>query len=645
TTTVDKGEGGELDIDVGETSAPKADTDDGFSQSQNRFNWRNESLPDSIRLKAIKKSFNNLRDVDSILELAQEEWLLAKELNSLAYQSDALQRLATIYYRKGLYDKVLGYDTLRLKVMLKIGDSTGVAQCYNNLGIDYKLKGDYINAIKYYHQSLRLKEAIGDKRGVSKTLNNIGIIYRDQRDYEKAKAYYNKALSINIKIADSNAIASSYSYIGNIIFDQGTADDDTIKISSSLDMYLKSMKLLSSTNNTRGKAHILNNIGITHYELGRYKRALKYYEKSLAIKREIDDKRAIGLALNNMGNVYFELKNYKKAEELGTEALAISNQTGRIDDIQRFSFSLHRVYSELGQYQKSLKMYMLHDQMTDSIERIENTRAILKQEYLSKSFKDSVDFAKKEAIQAVELKNKEAQVSRQRIVLVFTLLGLILVIALAVSVYRAKKLVDQQHHEKEVLLQEIHHRVKNNLSVIISMLRLQLRRVKDESGQKVLEQSIGRIKTMSLIHQNLYQSDNLAYTNFKVYLQELMDQVMSSFQNVSDIEYKLEGDELKLNTETAIPLALISFEWVNNIYKHAFDDKKGNVNIRLSEIEKSYELAISDNGKGISKEEFMASKDSLGAKIIRTLAAQVEAELFIEKLKEGGTELKLVIKK
>jgi len=90
-------------------------------------------------------------------------------------------------------------------------------------------------------------------------------------------------------------------------------------------------------------------------------------------------------------------------------------------------------------------------------------------------------------------------------------------------------------------------------------------------------------------------------------------------------------------------LALISFEWINNIYKHAFEDKKGNVEISLSDTGKNYELQISDNGIGISKEEFMASKDSLGAKIIRTLSTQVGAELTINRRQTGGTDLKLVL--
>ena len=210
---------------------------------------------------------------------------------------------------------------------------------------------------------------------------------------------------------------------------------------------------------------------------------------------------------------------------------------------------------------------------------------------------------------------------------------------------KAKNLVlEDQYLEKEALLQEIHHRVKNNLQIIISLLRLQQRRVEDQASQEVLNQSIGRIKTMSLIHQNLYQTDNLARTNFKTYLNQLMEHIMANFQNISEIDYELEGDEIELGTESAIPLALIAHEWVNNIYKHAFPNKKGRVNIQLQHQGLFLCMTIADNGIGISKTEFMASKKSLGAKIIRTLSSQLDADLNIERIPEGGTELSLKLK-
>lgn len=203
--------------------------------------------------------------------------------------------------------------------------------------------------------------------------------------------------------------------------------------------------------------------------------------------------------------------------------------------------------------------------------------------------------------------------------------------------------LEEQYREKEALLQEIHHRVKNNLQIIISLLRLQLRRVDDKASEEVLNQSIGRIKTMSLIHQSLYQTDNLARTNFKSYLEELMSHIMSNFEDVSQIKYTLKGDDVELGTETAIPLALIAHEWVNNIYKHAFPDKKGLVEIRLEKNDGAMRMEIADDGVGISKAQFMASKTSLGAKIIRTLSSQLDAELEIDRRPKGGTALVLTL--
>lgn len=205
--------------------------------------------------------------------------------------------------------------------------------------------------------------------------------------------------------------------------------------------------------------------------------------------------------------------------------------------------------------------------------------------------------------------------------------------------------LEQGNRDKEALLQEIHHRVKNNLQIIISLLSLQLRRVEDDSGKQVLEQSIGRIKTMSLIHQNLYQTENFSETGFKAYLEELMGHMMSNFRDISEIEYEIKGQNFRLGTEKAIPMALIAHEWVNNIYKHAFPDKKGRIEIKLKEEEGICTMQISDDGVGISKADFMASKNSLGAKIIKSLSRQIDADLDIYSPNEGGTQIELKLKK
>lgn len=611
--------------------------------------WDDCTLSDTSRLRALSQHVQSLINEEEKIEFAQKQLRLAQHKNQLLFQTDALEALGNISYRKGDYDNVLHYDTLRLAVMYKLDDKMGIAHSLNNIGITYRIRGDLAKAIDYYLKSLKIKEEIGDQRGVVKTLNNIGLIYREQQEFDKARTYFRKGLDINIAIKDSVAIGFSYSHIGTSYFDAGWFDGDTSNFSIASGWSQKSLTILEAIGDKAGMARLANNIGFNHYRLGEFEKAIDYYERSLAIKEELGDKRAIGLTLRNLGNALFEMKRYDESITHQELALATAKEIGWIDDIERAASSLSGTYQTLGNYEKALEMFKLEMEMRDSIRNEENTKEIIRQEYKvaydKKSLSDSLEFAKKEAIQILELDKQEAVLSRQRTALFSVIGGLVLVFALGFSLYKGKKKSDQQNKEKEALLQEIHHRVKNNLQIIISLLRLQHRRVTDPEGQKVLEQSIGRIKTMSLIHENLYQSENFAETGFKTYLEELMGHIMSNFEGVSDIKFELKGFNFKLGTEKAIPLALIAHEWVNNIYKHAFPNNKGNVVINLVEEESSYRMQITDDGVGISKDELMASKTSLGAKIIRSLSRQIDAALDVYRRKEGGTMLELTLKK
>lgn len=611
--------------------------------------WDKANLADTIRLRAISEHIKSLSDDNLKLQYAEEELKLATELENALFKADALEQLGNISYKRGDYDKVLECDTLRLAIMYQLNDKMGIAHSLNNIGITYRIRGDLAKAIDYYLKSLKIKEEIGDQKGAVKTLNNIGLIYREQQEHDKAREYFQRGLDINTTIKDSVGIGFSYSHIGTSYFDAGWFGGDTSNFQIASKWSQKSLAILEEIGDQSGIARLLNNIGFNYYRLKQFERSIGYYKRSLAIKEELGDKRAIGLTLRNLGNSLYELERYDESIFYQEQGLVVAQEIGWIDDIERAASSLSGTYQTLGNYEKALEMFMLEVEMRDSIQNEQNTKEIIRQEYkyeyAKKALSDSLEFAKREAIQVLELDKQEAILSRQRIALFSALAGLILVFALGFSLYKGKKKSDQQNKEKEALLQEIHHRVKNNLQIIISLLRLQHRRVEDKEGQRVLEESMGRIKTMSLIHQNLYQSENLGETGFKTYLEELMGHIMSNFQDVSDIKFELKGLNFYLDTEKSIPLALIAHEWVNNIYKHAFPNNKGSVTINLLEEEGSYKIQIADDGVGISKEELMASKTSLGAKIIRTLSRQIDAVLDVDRRDEGGTLLQLTLKK
>ena len=190
--------------------------------------------------------------------------------------------------------------------------------------------------------------------------------------------------------------------------------------------------------------------------------------------------------------------------------------------------------------------------------------------------------------------------------------------------------------EKEVLLQEIHHRVKNNLAVISGLLELQAMTHEDDSVKKIIQQSQLRVKSMAMIHEKLYRSPNLADIDFDNYVKELVETIVNSYQIDQDISVYYDLQQIKLNISRAIPCALILNELVSNCYKHAFKKlNEGTINIGISKTDDEITMSVSDNGRGIPDDFSMEDQDTLGVRLIETLSAQLGGQLTFES--NGGT--------
>ncbi|MDP2835788.1 MAG: PAS domain S-box protein [Methanobacteriaceae archaeon] len=192
--------------------------------------------------------------------------------------------------------------------------------------------------------------------------------------------------------------------------------------------------------------------------------------------------------------------------------------------------------------------------------------------------------------------------------------------------------IEKSLREKEVLLQEIHHRVKNNMQIISSLLNLQSHNVSDEAAN-ILDQSKNRVKTMALVHEKLYQSPNLSKIDMIDYIQSLVSNLFYSFNfKKGQIIYNTEIESIGFNIETALPCGLIINELVSNSFKHAFpNERKGKINISLNSKAGQYELIIKDNGIGLPNNLDVENIDSLGLQLVNSLIDQLDADIEIDK--------------
>jgi two-component sensor histidine kinase len=192
--------------------------------------------------------------------------------------------------------------------------------------------------------------------------------------------------------------------------------------------------------------------------------------------------------------------------------------------------------------------------------------------------------------------------------------------------------------EKEVLLKEVHHRVKNNLQVISSILNLQSSYVEDEALKQVLRESQNRIKTMSFIHENLYQKDQFSSIDFSDYIKNLSTNLLHSYQIYSNlVEIKYNVSQVFLTLDQAIPCGLIVNELVSNALKHAFPNgNTGTIRIELKEENELVYLGIMDDGVGLPDTLDTKNTETLGLQLVWSLAEQLDAKLDIKS--DSGTE-------
>jgi PAS domain S-box-containing protein len=203
---------------------------------------------------------------------------------------------------------------------------------------------------------------------------------------------------------------------------------------------------------------------------------------------------------------------------------------------------------------------------------------------------------------------------------------------------KAQMALQASLREKEVLLKEIHHRVKNNMQVISSMLRLQSNYIEDPKTLELFNESQNRVRSMALIHEQLYRSNDLSHIDFGTYVRTLTGQVARSYESKANINLVVEADGIALGVDAGIPCGLIINELVSNAFKHAFRGRdSGTIQVRMYHEDDRIVLRVRDDGVGFPKEVDFHNTESLGMQLVTTLTDQLDGT--IELVSEGqGTE-------
>lgn len=487
-------------------------------------------------------------------------------------------QLGYVFERKGQIDIAADYAMECLRLGEKYNDKKAIAVAYSDLSNLFWKQSKFVKGLEYGLKSVNIFEERGlDDLDYNFTLFLVGNNFMALKKYQEAHTYFKLAIDIGEKYGFYNNLCDVYiSLIDyNAILNNFSAAEEAgltaIKYAELLDNNFLMMRSWLS-------------VGKMQYLQGKYITAIASLNKCIEIATE------------DFGDVFFLSQAY---ETLGKAHAGNHNY--------------QEAYIALAEYDKLKSKFFT----TEADHRI----SLLQTEF---------DVAQKETTIQVQESQIKKQRTRENLITIITGLLFVLLSVLYITYRLDRKkthLLERQNKEKEFLLKEIHHRVKNNLGIVSSLLSLQSALIEDQEVKDVMEESENRVYSMSMIHQKLYQGKNIDSIEMKDYFINLGNHILDSYGMGSRIIMNYAMEPIELDVDTAIPLGLIVNELLVNSLKYAFpNERKGEIIISLFEIDNNIlHLEVSDNGIGI-KSDATDSGTGFGTQLIGLLVKQLEGK-------------------
>lgn len=289
--------------------------------------------------------------------------------------------------------------------------------------------------------------------------------------------------------------------------------------------------------------------------------------------------------------------------------------------------------NDLYQLQREISIALQKQGFLNEAIKFKDNSVVLIQNIYSKDLANSLaSFKTKQAVKNKDLEIKYQEEKSNLYFVIASLIAVLLLISVFVLVRKGKQakllnnknlIIEKSLKEKQLLLKEVHHRVKNNFQIVSSLLELQVKGIEDSKAKELAEEGKSRVKSMALIHQKLYQNDDLLI-EFDEYIKSLVKDISAMYGNDKNPEINLDVPDYKFDIDTAIPLGLIINELITNAYKYGFETDAQILDISMKkEDDTSYLLEIKDNGKGLPENFDFAKAKSLGLRLVRRLSKQL----------------------
>lgn len=524
----------------------------------------------------------------------------------------------------GIADSVFFHFRLAQSTFKKIGNTTGYADATNNLAYSYSRRSMFKQALPLFQKALSIYDSLALKQKAINVRLNIGILHQSNSEVDKALKIYQEALSM---LDDDKINSSNYKLFSNI----ATIYNRKEKYDSAIAIYQELIEYGDSISDTRGLAIYYNNIASSYREKQDYKNAIFSSEQSFKYKKQLQDTFGIVATLNTKATIQQKMGDFDGAFSSALKGLELNERTRVPSHELDLLKVLAEVSREMGNYPVAVNSYQKYISLKDSLDREQKQKEIaeIAEKYESEQRERKILELENEKIEA-DLNLSRSKNQRNVLLLIAALiLGTSMLIY---RLYRVKSkseaTIAKSLSEKETLLKEIHHRVKNNLQVVSSLLSMQSRFIDDEKALGAVNEGQSRVESMALIHQKLYQDTNISSVNVLEYIEDLTETLQRSYTTSTNVQFHYEIDNLQIDVDTIIPIGLILNELICNSLKHAFPNKsEGNITVKLKEEKSHLLMQVSDDGVG--PEESVRSENSFGKVLIDSLATKLKATLEI----------------
>ena len=592
---------------------------------------------DTAKFKFILDSIDNLNPIYSDLPISfiKKSIALAEKKNNLFWTGEMYHKLGQLNYKINKLDNSILAYRKSIESFSKINNLSKVGKIKGRLVLIYAMTDRSDQALQEAYEALEILEKLKDEIGIAWIYETLAYNFLNTGKFNQALEYSKKSVEIfqrhkRYKSINAPIYYLTESYIGLKNYEKAI---ETIDQSIQMMMMRPNYAVHSLSRKYLLKAKIFE-------ELKQYNQALTALDQALEILSDGETIPWDERIMTDKGRILHLLKQYNASNEILYKMTTHpKKETNRY--LYQVVSTISLNYAKLNQYDSAYH-YKLEEEILIQDKRFHESK--LKMEEL----KTQYETEQKEATIA----SQEKQLSQQKLIqsLGFGFVGVLgLLLFQAYRNTQTKKrhnealkntnvLLENKNKENEILLKEIHHRVKNNLQTISSLLNLQSNTIIDQNALDAVQESRNRVASMAMIHQKLYQGENLATIEMRDYFETIGSAIIDSFgEKAAQVELNIDMSEIELDVDTAIPIGLITNELITNSLKYAFPETGiGKISISLKKEQNNIiYLKISDNGTPETTSNINNQGTGFGSLLVQLLTTQLGGQ--VEKTTTDGT--------